>query len=686
MSHDDLINADEARKFLELLHTRAADALRGARHPGLLHLISMAPDDRGMSVSPFKIGDVDAMLEAALIDARGGRNIYVEPRTVRPGRPNERGKIEATVGLFGFVIDRDSDTGKTGRAFNGDASAVVETSPGNAHEWLFLSRALSAENAKTLGATIRKGAGADHCTGVVTQPYRIPGLINYPDAKKRARGRTVVGTKLIAVSDRLWDPIEIEAAFSTDETQTAKAQPRRKAAGALNRGTPHQLVDRVKRKLAAKVTAETDRSAQFQSAVNAAVQVGMTKDQFEDLARQHPIGCASKYLENGDRLRPEMNRSWSKTEETKETGPAPDAGIDGAELLDQVYAFLGRFIVYPDRHAQVAHALWVAHAHMMAAWDTTPRLAFLSPEPASGKTRALEVSELVVPRPTPAINVSPAYLVRKVQADEGLPTILFDEIDAVFGRKPREGTEDLRSLLNAGYRRGATVGRCVMHGSIAVPEELPAFCAVALAGLNDLPDTIHSRSVIVKMRRRAPDEIIEPYRRREHEEEGYGLRGRLAAWAAAAISRITIPDMPDGIVDRDADIWEPLIAVADAAGAHWGETARATAVTLVTLSREYGEERLGIRLLDDMRTVFGNDEQLPTKVILEKLRGLDEAPWVDIRGKPLNDRGLAARLRSYGIQRCVIRIGSATHKGYRREDFVDAWRRYLAPLAPSQAG
>jgi hypothetical protein len=266
----------------------------------------------------------------------------------------------------------------------------------------------------------------------------------------------------------------------------------------------------------------------------------------------------------------------------------------------------------------------------MDCWETTPRCAFLSPEPASGKTRALEITELLVPRPTPAINVSPAYLVRKVQAEEGLPTILFDEIDAVFGRKQREGTEDLRSLLNAGYRRGAIVGRCVMHGSIAVPEELPAFCAIALAGLNDLPDTIHSRSVIIKMRRRAPDESIEPYRRREREKEGYDLRDRLAAWAAAAISRITIPEMPDGIVDRDADIWEPLIAVADAAGAHWGDTARVTAVTLVTLSRECGEERLGIRLLDDMRTVFGNDEQLPTKVILEKLRGLDEAPWADI--------------------------------------------------------
>ena len=684
MSHDDLTNADQARKFFQVLHSRAAVAHRNVHGPCLLQLVSMAPDDHGMSVECFNIGDIDAMLEAALDHARSGRNVYVEARTVRPGRPNERGrgKLESTIGCFAFVIDHDADTGKAGTV-NGHASMLVETSPNNAHEWFFLERALPPGEAKPLGEAIRKASGADHCTGNIVQPYRVPGCPNFPDSKKIARGRTIVPTRLISISDKLWTSDELAAVFSTDKTQAAKTQPAKKPAHA--QGTP-QVVDRVKRKLATKVTAETDRSAQFQSAVNAAVRAGMTPDQFEDLARQCPAGCAGKYLEAGDRLRPEINRSWSKTEEPKDVGPAPDAGINGAELLDQVYAFLGRFIVYPDRHAQVAHALWVAHAHMMAAWDTTPRLAFLSPEPASGKTRALEVSELLVPRPTPAINVSPAYLVRKVQADEGLPTILFDEIDAVFGRKPREGTEDLRSLLNAGYRRGATVGRCVMHGSIAVPEELPAFCAVALAGLNDLPDTIHSRSVIIKMRRRAPDEISEPYRRREHEEEGYDLRDRLAAWAASAIGRVTVPDMPDGVVDRDADIWEPLIAVADVAGGHWPETARATAVTLVTLSREYGEERLGIRLLDDMRTVFGDDEQLPTRVILEKLRGLDEAPWVDIRGKPLNDRGLAVRLRSYGIQRRVIRIGSTTHKGYRREDFVDAWRRYLPLLAPSEPG
>src|SRR4051812_46384726 len=60
----------------------------------------------------------------------------------------------------------------------------------------------------------------------------------------------------------------------------------------------------------------------------------------------------------------------------------------GERVLQSVYDFLGRFVSYPSEHAHVAHALWSVHAHMMDVWDSTPRLAFLSAEPASGKTRA----------------------------------------------------------------------------------------------------------------------------------------------------------------------------------------------------------------------------------------------------------------------------------------------------------
>jgi Protein of unknown function (DUF3631) len=358
-------------------------------------------------------------------------------------------------------------------------------------------------------------------------------------------------------------------------------------------------------------------------------------------------------------------------------------------LLDAIHEFTGRFVAYPSEHAHVAHVLWMVHTHLMDAWESTPRLAFLSPEPASGKTRALEITELLVPNAVEAINVTPAYLFRKVGADEGKPTILYDEIDTVFGPKAKEN-EEIRGLLNAGHRRGAVAGRCVVHGKRVETEEISAYCAVALAGLGWLPDTILTRSVIIRMRRRAPGEKITAFRRRVHAPEGHALRDRLAAWAAQAVDAITAarPKMPTGIEDRDADMWEPLLAIADAVGGNWPQGARDAAVALVGAAKD-AEPSLGLRLLADLKTVFDTStlEALPTAVILARLIALPESPWGDLRGRPITDRTLASKLRQYGVRSRDIRIDdkSSPLKGYAKADLHDAWLRYLSPCNPTEA-
>ena len=354
----------------------------------------------------------------------------------------------------------------------------------------------------------------------------------------------------------------------------------------------------------------------------------------------------------------------------------------GEVMLRKVYDFLGRFVAYPSDHAHVAHALWVVHAHLMDVWESTPRIAFLSAEPASGKSRALEATELLVPNPVAAVNVSPAYLFRKVGCEEGA-TILFDEIDTVFGPKAKEN-EELRGLLNAGHRRGAVAGRCVVRDKEIVTEEIPAYAAVALAGLGWLPDTILSRSVIIRMRRRHQGERVEQFRRRIHGAQGHDIYNAVDMWARANASSIAWPDLPPEIQDRDADVWEPLIAVADAVGGDWPVRARAAAVALVAESKDR-EPSLGMRLLADVRAAFGSADEMTSKAILTALHAMEEAPWKDIKGKPLDERGLANRLRQYGVKSKVIRIGTATPRGYTRADLHDAWMRYLPPIAARSA-
>ncbi|MGW6284242.1 DUF3631 domain-containing protein [Streptomyces sp. NPDC055107] len=365
----------------------------------------------------------------------------------------------------------------------------------------------------------------------------------------------------------------------------------------------------------------------------------------------------------------------------------PKARIDGSALLDAVEAFHRRFNAFPTEAAYVAVALWDAHTHLLDCFDSTPRLAFLSPEPGSGKTRALEVISTLVPHPMHAVNASPAALFRAVADEAGRPTILFDEIDTVFGPKAKDN-EDLRGLLNAGHRKSGVSYRCVGDGGTQTVVAFPSYCAVAMGGLGSLPDTILARSVIIRMRRRARNERVEPFRARIHEPQGHALRDQLITWAEQARPRVdgAFPDMPEGITDRPADVWEPLLAVADAAGGTWPERARQACVDLVTAVNEDDRASLGVKLLTDLRDhIFPGEVTVSTVEILHLLNGLEESPWGDLDGRPLNARTLSKTLKEYvtakskPISPRPLRIGGQIVKGYHRDDLTDAWNRYCPP-------
>ncbi|MFE2609831.1 DUF3631 domain-containing protein [Streptomyces mirabilis] len=373
------------------------------------------------------------------------------------------------------------------------------------------------------------------------------------------------------------------------------------------------------------------------------------------------------------------------------TTKPPAHPTDGAALLNEVEAFHRRFNVFPTEVAYVAVALWDAHAHLLDCFDSTPRLAFLSPEPGSGKSRALEIVETLVPRPMVAVNASAAALFRSVSGPDGRPTILFDEIDTVFGPKAGDN-EELRGFINAGHRRKGVTYRCVGDSQTVTP--FPSYTAVAVAGLGSLPDTILDRSIIIRMRRRARNEKVEPFRARLHEQEGNALRERLAAWAEQVRGQVTDawPELPDGISDRPGDVWEPLLAVADAVGGDWPKRAREACAALVKASRTNDKGSIGVRLLTDLRDhVLIGVDKLPTVAILDRLNSLEDAPWADLNGKPLDNRRLSKMLSEYmtadnePIGSRNIRTAGGVLKGFFSKDLEDAWSRYCPPPAAATA-
>jgi Protein of unknown function (DUF3631) len=355
------------------------------------------------------------------------------------------------------------------------------------------------------------------------------------------------------------------------------------------------------------------------------------------------------------------------------------AGLDGAGLLDDVEAFIRRFCALPSEAAYVAVTLWAAHTHLAARFDSTPRLALLSAEKQSGKTRTLELLELLCVGAEMLSDASPAFMFRRIAG--GAVTVLLDECDAIWKRgKPDESTEALRSIVNTGHRKRGTVGRVEMVGKTAELMRFRVYAPVALAGIgNCLPDTILDRSVIIPMRRRAPDERVEQYRERTSRPVGERLAEDLAVWAAGVEHRIgdPWPQMPDGVADRPADVWEPLLAVAEVAGGDWPKRAREACKAFVKDARD-DTVSLGQRLLADLRDVFGDRDVMSSAEICRSLAALEEAPWADMHDKPIDARRLSKMLGAYGAKPKTVRIGDSTPRGYTREDLVDPWRRYLS--------
>jgi len=411
-----------------------------------------------------------------------------------------------------------------------------------------------------------------------------------------------------------------------------------------------------------------------------------------------PVAAAVKIVEAAAGKDAADHFASDKTlDEFRPVVDADDEPVDGAELLDDLHDAFRRYVAFPDRHSSVAATLWTAATHCLPAFECAPRLVATSPEKRCGKSRLLDIIGGTCHDPLITVNATVAAIFRSIGVvvgseggDAGVvahpPTLVIDEADTIFGsKKVADQHEDLRALLNAGHQRGRPALRCV--GPAQLPTKFNTFCMAAIAGIGRLPDTITDRAVNLSMRRRAADEVVAQFRSRRDGPKLSALRDRLAAWAAPRIDSIGAaqPDMP--VEDRAADTWEPLIAVADAAGGHWPATARAACTALVAGAAEYDADSgsLAVKLLADIRSVFADQGApfLSSADLVSALRKVEESPWDDF---DLNARKLARHLRQFGIK--PGRAERNTVRGYAVDAFADAFGRYVCPhpSTPSSTG
>jgi hypothetical protein len=352
--------------------------------------------------------------------------------------------------------------------------------------------------------------------------------------------------------------------------------------------------------------------------------------------------------------------------------PWPDP-VNGADLLTDITATFGRFVI-ADVTTLRAAALWVIHTWLIDGLTVSPIANITAPEMRCGKTVLLSALGRLAYRPMQVANIAAAALFRSIEA--WAPTLLIDEVDTFL----REN-EDARGILNSGFTRdSAFVVRCV--GDDHTPTKFTTWGAKALCGIGKIADTLADRSIPLRLRRKMPGEQVESLRRSD-DTAWAELKARAARFAADFGARIAArrPDPIPGLSDRANDCWEPLLAIADVAGETWPDLARAAASKLHDV--EVPALTIGAQLLSDVRDAMGTRDRMASADLIAALIADEENPWATWnKGRPMTVKQLATRLAEYGIRSNTIRIGTATPKGYRAEQFADAFARYLSP-APS---
>jgi hypothetical protein len=375
--------------------------------------------------------------------------------------------------------------------------------------------------------------------------------------------------------------------------------------------------------------------------------------------------------------------------------PWPES-LDGKLLLDDLATLLKRFIILPKWAAET-FALWIIHTYAFKLRDVTTYIGVESPEKQCGKTTLLTVLSELVNRAVASSNVSPPAFFRVIE--DLSPTLLIDEADTFL-----QGNEPLKGILNAGYKRktahvlrvgsagpaangGQPLGNGNGSGSGSSKSEnavmsFSCWCPKVISQIGRLPDTLADRCIIIRMQRKAPNEQCARLR----DLDATSIKRQCARFVLDHQANIANaqPELPSSLSDRAAEIWEPLLALADLAGGHWPDLARQAAVHL-SASAQHSNPLASLLL--DILLLFIEDgsDRLLSRDLVDSLNLRLYRPWAEtLRGRELTEIQLAYQLRGYGVRPRTMRKGNIRAKGYFKEDLNEVFRRYI-PKAELQS-
>ena len=361
--------------------------------------------------------------------------------------------------------------------------------------------------------------------------------------------------------------------------------------------------------------------------------------------------------------------------------------VDGNEVLHNVAEAIQRHMSIRVIDTYVV-ALWCAHTHVFEVFNHTPRLAITAPQPECGKSVLLPgLIANLVSRPLEADNITPAPFFRLAASHQ--PTFLIDEVDSWL----KEDSQ-LPSALNNGWQQNGRTIRCVGDG-----QEVRSFSThapVAMAGIRlhkKLQPATQTRCISVELARALPGEVEEYFDQRKHTTSLKMLCRKLARWMEDNSQKLKScdPSLPPNVLNREADLWRPLFAIAEIAGGSWPELVKQALLSQEGTNTQTKE----LQLLTDINKVLAQGVYAPgifTDELISELCELDESLWVEYNfraypaeKKRIKPKQLAGLLKDFKCEPHTIRRSEIRRKGYYTNDLRAVIRRYLPDEGDSQA-
>lgn len=345
------------------------------------------------------------------------------------------------------------------------------------------------------------------------------------------------------------------------------------------------------------------------------------------------------------------------------------------DLVTRISAYLNYYMVFAEKGHDFVVALWCMMTAMWTNFDTLPYLHVTAATKRAGKTRLLELISFLATNSRSLVGATPATIFHYLKEEHA--TLLMDEIE----RLSSEAASTMREVLNAGYRRGATVPR--MKKDMVV--EYPVYGPKAFAGIGDVYDTLRDRTIAIVLTRG------EPANRFVYDEaraSGNKLRDEMISTTAEQQNDVLdayVTMRLEFLTDRDEEIWLPLFALCKVFAPSRVEELKRIAVDMATIKTQKAahhrdlaemedaaqDDEYARRLLTDLHAVM-RGKHVWSEQAVDALRNLPTAPWRKFRGDGITANNLADILGRFQVSPVLIKMQKRVARGYRIEHVTEA--------------